>query len=46
MEIATERVENVVIVKARGRFYSNDAQGVEDGLAGVIGGGMPALRST
>jgi stage II sporulation protein AA (anti-sigma F factor antagonist) len=43
MEIATERVDNAVIVKAIGKFYSNDAQEVEDGLAGVIGGRMPRL---
>jgi len=42
MEITTERVDDVVVVKAKGRFYSNDAQAVEAGLAEAIGSG--ALR--
>jgi hypothetical protein len=46
MEIATERVDNAVIVKAIGKFYSNDAQEVEDGLAGSLVAACPALRST
>ena len=42
MEITTERVDDVVVVRAKGRFYSNDAQAVEAGLAEAIGSG--ALR--
>jgi stage II sporulation protein AA (anti-sigma F factor antagonist) len=43
MEIATERVDDVVIAKAKGRFYSNDAQAVEAGLVEAIADGTPRL---
>ena len=43
MEITTERVDDVVVVKAKGRFYSNDAQAVEAGLAEAIGTGNPCF---
>ena len=43
MEITTERVDDVVVVKAKGRFYSNDAQAVEAGLAEAIGSGTLRL---
>ena len=39
MEITTERVDDVVVVKAKGRFYSNNTQAVEKGLAEAIGSG-------
>jgi anti-anti-sigma factor len=43
MEIATEHIDDVVDVKANGRFYSNDAQAVEAGLVEAIGTGKPCL---
>ena len=43
MEIATEHIDDVVVVKAKGRFYSNDVRAVEKGLAEAIGSGKPCL---
>jgi hypothetical protein len=33
MEIATEHLESIVLVRIKGRCYSSDAEVVEDGLA-------------
>jgi stage II sporulation protein AA (anti-sigma F factor antagonist) len=41
--IATEHLESIVLVSIKGRFYSSDAQRVEDGLAAALGGGAPHL---
>ena len=43
MEIATERVDSFVLVKVKGRFYSSDAQAMEDGFAAMLGGSDPHL---
>ena len=43
MEIATEHIDDVVVVKAKGRFYSNDVQAMEEGLAEAIGSGKRCL---
>jgi stage II sporulation protein AA (anti-sigma F factor antagonist) len=43
MEIATEHLESIVLVRIKGRCYSSDADVVEDGLATVLGGGAPHL---
>ena len=43
MEIATEHLESIAVVRITGRFYSSDAQAVEDGLAAALGGGAPHL---
>jgi stage II sporulation protein AA (anti-sigma F factor antagonist) len=39
MEIATEHLDSIVVVRITGRFYSSDAQAVEDGLVAALGGG-------
>jgi sigma-B regulation protein RsbU (phosphoserine phosphatase) len=38
MEIATEHLESIVLIRIKGRCYSSDAQAVEDGLAAALGG--------
>ena len=38
MEIATEHLESIVLVRIKGRCYSSDAQVMEDGLAAALGG--------
>jgi stage II sporulation protein AA (anti-sigma F factor antagonist) len=43
MEIATEHLESIVLVRIKGRCYSSDARAVEDGLAAALGGGAPHL---
>lgn len=43
MEIATEQLESIVLIRIKGRCYSSDAQAVEDGLATALGAGTPHL---
>ena len=43
MEITTEHLERIVVVRITGRFYSSDAQAVEDGLTAALGRGAPHL---
>jgi anti-anti-sigma factor len=43
MEIATEHLERMVVVRITRRFYSSDAQAVEGGLTAALGHGAPHL---
>lgn len=43
MEITTERVDKVVIVKVKGRFYSSAASAAEKSVAAALGSDVPRL---
>jgi stage II sporulation protein AA (anti-sigma F factor antagonist) len=43
MEIATEYLESIALVRIKERIYSSDAQSVEDGLVAALGIGVPHL---
>src|SRR6266851_2186803 len=43
MEIATEHVGGVVIVKIRGKFYSSAAVAAEESFAGALGATAPRV---
>jgi stage II sporulation protein AA (anti-sigma F factor antagonist) len=43
MEVAQERIGEVVIVKAKGKFYSNAASAAEKSFAAALDDGIPRL---
>ena len=43
MEIATEHLDSIVLVRVKGRLFSSDAKAVEDGFAAALSAAVPHL---